>query len=132
MMKTCQQIIPFLGFCHKQSAAFSDNNRFSKGLNGELTRRNSVTLINSRHYENGKIFWDERAESLGEQVLLPIQDHIEMGMDLELLETKLQDLDYYKILFENAFGTPVVPSERISKALSQFIRSLYLSIQNLI
>lgn len=30
--------------CHQQSAAFSDNDKFSKGLNGELTRRNSMGL----------------------------------------------------------------------------------------
>lgn len=110
--------------CHQQSAAFSDNNKFSKGLNGELTRRNSMTLINSRYYENGKFFWDERAESMEAQVLFPIQDHIEMGMELDLLEAKLQKLDYYPILFKKAFASSEVTSERISKALSQFMRSI--------
>ena len=110
--------------CHQQSAAFSDNAKFSKGLNGELTRRNSMTLINSRFYETGRFFWDERAETLEEQVLMPIQDHIEMGMELEDLENKLQELDYYSVLFRNAFGSEEVTSDRISRALSQFNRSI--------
>ena len=110
--------------CHQQNMAFSDNARFSVGLNGELTRRNSMTLINSRYYENGRFFWDERAATLEEQVLLPIQDHIEMGMELTELENKLQQLDYYQVLFRNAFGSPDVSADRISKALSQFVRSI--------
>jgi cytochrome c peroxidase len=110
--------------CHEQSAAFSDNRKFSVGLNGETTRRNSMTLVNSRFYENGRFFWDERAATLEEQVLMPIQDHIEMGLTLEELELKLQPLDYYEILFEKAFGSPEITSDRIAQALSQFIRAI--------
>ncbi len=110
--------------CHEQKAAFSDPRKLSVGLNGETTRRNSMTLINSRYYENRAFFWDERAATLEEQVLLPIQDHIEMGMDLKELEKKLQSLEYYPILFQHAFGSSEVTSEHISKALSQFTRSI--------
>ncbi len=110
--------------CHEQSAAFSDNNQFSIGLNGETTRRNSMTLINSKFYENGRFFWDERAATLEEQVLIPIKDHIEMGMELDALEVKLQDLDYYQVLFEKAFGSSEVTTYRIAQALSQFVRSI--------
>lgn len=110
--------------CHEQSTAFSDTRKFSIGLNGEETRRNSMTLINSRFYEDGSFFWDERATTLEEQVLLPIQDHIEMGMTLGALESKLEELDYYNILFEKAFDSSEVTSDRIAKALSQFIRSI--------
>ncbi len=110
--------------CHEQEAAFSDNAKFSEGLNGQLTRRNSMTIINSRFYENGSFFWDERASTLEEQTLMPIQDHIEMGMDLEQLEIKLQQLDYYPILFKKAFGSSDVSSNKIAQALSQFMRSI--------
>jgi cytochrome c peroxidase len=110
--------------CHEQDAAFSDNRQFSIGLNGEKTRRNSMTLINSRFYENGRFFWDERAATLEEQVLLPIQDHIEMGLTLSELENKLAQLDYYTVLFQKAYGSPQVTSDKIAKALSQFIRSI--------
>ncbi|MEO1412874.1 MAG: cytochrome c peroxidase [Bacteroidota bacterium] len=110
--------------CHEQGAAFSDPRRFSVGLNGERTKRNSMTLINSRYYENGHFFWDERAATLEAQVLLPIQDHIEMGMTLEDLVAKLQPLDYYQVLFTKAFGSEEVTAERIARALAQFTRSI--------
>lgn len=110
--------------CHEQDAAFSDNRKFSEGLDGQLTRRNSMTLINSRYYENGRFFWDERAATLEEQVLMPIQDHIEMGLELPQMEQKLAGVSYYNVLFEKAFGTPEVTSDRVAKALAQFIRSI--------
>ncbi|GAB5525145.1 MAG: cytochrome c peroxidase [Roseivirga sp.] len=110
--------------CHEQSAAFSDNRTFSVGLNGEKTARNSMSLINSRYYENGRFMWDERAATLEEQVLIPIQDHVEMGMDLKDLTVKLQDLDYYNLLFDKTFGTPEVTKNRIALALAQFTRSI--------
>ena len=110
--------------CHQQSAAFSDNDKFSTGLNGELTRRNSMGLINSRYYGNGRFFWDESAANLEEQVLIPIEDHKEMGISLADLQTKLQEIGYYPVLFKTAFGSPEVSSDRISKALSQYVRSI--------
>lgn len=110
--------------CHRQQNGFSDPRRFSRGVNGEIGSRNSMGLINARYYENGKFFWDERAASLEEQVLMPIEDHKEMGMNLSDLEVKLGQLDYYEVLFERAFGSKEVTSDRISKALAQFVRSI--------
>lgn len=110
--------------CHNQADGFSDPNTFSIGFQGEFTARNSMGLANAKYYRNGRFFWDERASSLEEQVLLPIQDAVEMGLTLEELETKLQDDDYYQILFRNAFGSETVTRERIALALAQFVRSM--------
>ena len=46
-------------------------------------------LLNVRFYALGKMFWDERAATLEQQVLMPIQDTTEMGMTLTDLVTKL-------------------------------------------
>ena len=110
--------------CHNQADGFSDSNRFSVGFQGGFTARNSIGLANAKYYRNGRFFWDERAASLEEQVLLPIQDAVEMGLTLDELETKLQDDDYYQILFRNAFGDENVSRERIALALAQFVRSM--------
>ncbi|MEM7334451.1 MAG: cytochrome c peroxidase [Chloroflexota bacterium] len=110
--------------CHVQANGFSDPNPFSTGFEGGLTGRNSMGLANARFYERGAFFWDERAETLEDQVLMPIQDPVEMGMDLASLETKLATTDFYPDLFEDAFGTPEITSERISLALAQFVRSM--------
>lgn len=110
--------------CHIQEHGFADPTALSTGFDGELTSRNSMGLANARFYKNGRFFWDERAESLEEQTLVPIQDLVEMGMTLPELEDKLSELDYYGTLFTNAFGDEAVTSDRIALALSQFIRSM--------
>ena len=110
--------------CHVQANGFGDPNQFSTGFAGGLTGRNSPVLANGRYYENGRFFWDERADSLEDQVLLPIQDAVEMGLSLEEMVAKIEAEAYYDPLFTNAFGSPSVTSERVSLALAQFVRSM--------
>ncbi len=110
--------------CHKQVNAFSDAAVKSLGFNGGLTGRNSMPLTDAKYYPNGRFFWDQRAATLEDQVLMPIQDMVEMGMTLPQLETKLKGLAYYPPLFQKAFGDATITSDRISKALAQFVRSI--------
>ncbi|MEM6929557.1 MAG: cytochrome c peroxidase [Myxococcota bacterium] len=112
------------GSCHLQSDGFSDPAEFSEGFEGGLTGRNSMGLANLALYRNGAAFWDERAESLEEQVLMPIQDAVEMGLTLEELVTRVEDEAHYPALFTYAFGDATVTSDRISRALAQFVRSI--------
>lgn len=110
--------------CHKQSNSFSDPVAKSSGFNGGLTGRNSMSLIDAKYYPTGRFFWDQRAATLEDQVLMPVQDLVEMGMTLPALETKLKGLAYYPPLFQKAFGDNNITSTRISQALSQFVRSI--------
>ena len=110
--------------CHIQEFGFSDTAILSDGFDGGKTGRHSMGLANARFRTNGRFFWDERAGTLEDQVLGPIQDPVEMGMDLDDLVLKLEQEPYYPILFKRAFGDEVVNSERISKALAQFVRSM--------
>ena len=110
--------------CHDQAKSFSDDKKFSIGFEGGLTGRNSMSLANARFYQNGNFFWDERAGTLEEQVVMPIQDHIEMGLTLSELETKLNGNPQYKILFNRAFNDTIVTREKVSLALAQFVRSM--------
>jgi cytochrome c peroxidase len=110
--------------CHQQSRAFVDRERFSKGFEGRLTDRNSMSLVNLRYYPRGRFFWDERARSLEEQVLIPVQSRIEMGQDLTRLNALLSADDHYPELFRRAFGDAEVTQGRIARALAQFARSL--------
>jgi cytochrome c peroxidase len=112
------------GSCHRQDLSFNDTAIKSPGFAGGLTTRHSMPLLNVRFYKSGKMFWDERAATLEQQVLLPIQDHVEMGLTLTELETKVAALDYYPSLFQKAFGSSAVSADKISRALSQFIRSI--------
>ncbi len=110
--------------CHQQAHGFSDPGKFSTGFEGGLTGRNSMGLSNSRWYQRRSFFWDERAATLEDQVLQPIQNAVEMGMTLPALEARLGAEPFYVDLFTQVFGTPGVTSDRISKALAQFVRSI--------
>jgi cytochrome c peroxidase len=110
--------------CHRQENAFSDFERLSKGFENGLTGRNSMSLINAKYYPNGRFFWDQRAASLEQQVLMPIQDLVEMGITLDTLVKRVQAQAYYPELFTKAFGSAAISSDLISKALAQFTRSI--------
>ncbi len=109
--------------CHQQDHAFSDPMQVSIGVAGE-TARNSMSLVNARFFEPGTFFWDERAATLEDQVLMPIQDPIEMGLTLEQLVDIVESKPYYEALFVDAFGSADVSSDRIADALAQFVRSI--------
>ena len=110
--------------CHQREHGFSDSKKFSVGFLGGLTGRNSMGLSNARWYQRRAFFWDERAATLEDQVLQPIQNAVEMGMTLPGLVTRLGAEPYYATLFTAAFGTADVTSDRISRALAQFVRSI--------
>lgn len=116
--------------CHIQEFAFADTARFSIGLDGVLTPRNSPTLTDltwssgSPFFEGSILFWDCRSKSLEEAVLEPIQHADELGKDLDFMVQKLSGINYYSTLFGNAFGDSEVTSERVADALAQFIRSI--------
>ena len=109
--------------CHQQKNAFVDLIA-SKGHADRLTSQ-PISLVNLRHhYQRGRFFWDERASSLEDQVLKPIQSPLEMGNDLtKLIDTIAKDETYPK-LYEKAFGSTEVTPERTARALAQFVRSL--------
>ena len=110
--------------CHQQAHGFSDPAKFSTGFDGRLTSRNSMGLANARWYQRRSFFWDERAATLEIQVLQPIQNSLEMGMTLPALTTRLAAEPFYADLCSRTFGTTAITSDRISLALSQFVRSI--------
>lgn len=111
------------GSCHKQQFGFADNKASSTGFELKKTKRNSMAIANVALQE--AYFWDLRVQSLEKQVLMPVSNHIEMGMeDSTMLPEKLARISYYPDLFTKAFGSSEITTDRISKALSQFLRSM--------
>jgi len=110
--------------CHQQKHAFAEPTRVSTGIHSRKGKRNSPSLVNVRYHRSGRFFWDERAESLEEQVLMPIQDQLEMGFELPDLVDRLGGLYEYSVLFHDAFDDPEVTEEGIARALAQFVRSM--------
>jgi cytochrome c peroxidase len=112
------------GSCHQQSHGFADRKRFSTGFDGRPTDRNAPTLVNLRYAPRGRFFWDERARTLEDQVLMPIQSKVEMGQDLTRLTEILARDDRYPELFRQAFGDGAITRRRVARALAQFVRAL--------
>ncbi len=74
--------------CHREENAFSDTGKqFSVGAEGQIGARNAMPIFNLAWKKN--FFWDGRAATLREQVLMPIQNPIEMHETLERVVTKL-------------------------------------------
>lgn len=110
--------------CHVQKNAFSSPQRFDIGFHGQATDRHSMSLVNVRYYERGRFFRDERANTLEQQVLMPISSPSEMGRSMQqLIEILSRDADYPGLFFQ-AFGEQTVTADRMSRAMAQFIRSM--------
>ena len=114
--------------CHQQALAFSDDKAFSDGPNGNVTDRNSIALASLRsfggHYDKTilgdatpGLFWDERVETIKEQLKQTINNPNEMGMELHQITNLMENTDHYQILNEKAFGTSEVTEEHILEAL---------------
>lgn len=107
--------------CHKPALSFSDNTRFSAGVNG-ISSRNTPSLVNLLYMDY--FFFDGRAESIEEQVLHPILDSTEMGFtDLSSLMNRLSSIPKFKSDFLAAFGRNPNQTD-MAVALARYVRGL--------
>ncbi|MFN0032187.1 MAG: cytochrome-c peroxidase, partial [Flavobacteriales bacterium] len=111
------------GTCHQQLYGFADNTQWSLGFLSGLTGRNTQTIVNTGTQIG--FFWDLREATLDHMVLQPIANHVEMGIpDTLYMEEKVRRTDYYNQLFINAFGNDEVTTNKIGRALAQFVKSI--------
>jgi cytochrome c peroxidase len=108
--------------CHVQANAFTDTNRFSKGIDGVQGTRNSMAISNVLW--QSKFFWDGRATSLENQATAPIENPIELHQSLADAVSKLQKSSHYPDLFKKVFGSATITADHIAKAIAQFERTL--------
>ena len=111
--------------CHQQQYAFTDRKAFSSGVDGGVTSRNSMSLVNLLWVRN--FFWDGRVEGLEQQAVVPMSDPHEMGQSPEIAAKKIQNTGLYPPMFFATFGTDRITGDLITKALSQFERTLISS-----
>jgi cytochrome c peroxidase len=108
--------------CHDQTRAFADARRFSLGAEQQMGKRNAMPLFNLAWQPS--FFWDGRAATLREQVLMPIQDAHEMNETLPNVISKLSADPECTQAFAKAFGSAEITPERVAKALEQFLLTL--------
>lgn len=109
--------------CHRQQFAFSDApNKFSRGIQGEFMKRNTMPLFNLAWYPS--FFWDGRAASLESQVFVPVSAHNEMNLDWKTAAARIRSIPFYRNRFRLIYGDKEIDSLMIADAVSQFERTL--------
>ena len=108
--------------CHHTNKAFTDGKALSVGVDGRVGTKNSMPLFNLAWKD--KYFWDGRAPTLRDQVLMPIESHEELDQNLDQVVSKFAADHSYAQRFERAFGKPEVTSEKIALALEAFLLTL--------
>ena len=109
--------------CHQQFAAFATyEHRLSHGFNNQFSFRNAPGLFNLAWEK--EMHWDGGINHIEVQPLAPLLDPHEMAEDLNQVISKLRKDRVYPALFNRAFGSPGISSQRILRALAQFTASL--------
>ncbi len=108
--------------CHHQSRGFSDDKRFSVGIDGIAGDINASTIVNAGWQTSA--FWDGRAESLEDQAVEPVHNPIEMNLEWSEALERLNGHPTYPAEFLNAFGETNITRSLVVKAIAQFERSL--------
>jgi cytochrome c peroxidase len=111
--------------CHIQASSFTDNRRFSVGIDGEEGFRNAMSLINAGWL--GELNWDGSAGILETQAFEPVTNPVEMHNTWPQAVNDLKNDPDYPELFFKAFGTYDIDSTHVSKAIAQFERTLISS-----
>lgn len=111
------------GSCHIQSAGFTQHGHdLSHGIDDRLGTRNSPPIVNLAWRKT--FFWDGGVFDLDLQPIVPITNPVEMDESVDNVLKKLREQQDYPRLFQNAFGTDEINTERMMKALSQFMLML--------
>ena len=106
--------------CHQQFAAFSTfDHAFSHGIDNQFTTRNAPGIFNMAWHK--ELHWDGGINHLEVQPLAPLTAPNEMGETVENVIRKLNSDTRYREMFRAAFGDENVTSQRMLKALSQFM-----------
>lgn len=109
--------------CHQQFAAFATfDHPFSHGFNNSFTTRNAPGLFNLAWQK--EFHWDGGITHLELQPLAPISAPNEMAEDIGNVINKLKQDPAYPPKFKAAFGTEEINSQRMLKAIAQFVGSL--------
>lgn len=109
--------------CHQPFAAFAHiEHNVSHGIDNKMGKRNAPALFNLNWHSS--FFWDGGVNHLEVQPLNPMTNPVEMDQSLEDLIPKLQQDDQYRGMFKTVFKTDEITSQRVFKALAQFMGML--------
>lgn len=109
--------------CHQQFAAFATyDHQFSHGFNNTFTTRNAPAIFNLAWMK--EMHWDGGINHIEVQPLAPITNQNEMAESMINVLLKLKPDTAYARLFTSAFGDATINSQRMLKALAQYMGSI--------
>lgn len=108
--------------CHNPQYSFSDNRKYSVGVNGAVGNIQAMALVNLAWQT--KFFWNGRSGSMENQATQPILNPIEMHETPLSVVNKIKSHAKYPLYFRSAFGTDEITLELVGKALAQFERTM--------
>lgn len=107
--------------CHQPNFAFTDRVPVSMGIDHRQTDRNSPSILNAGFLPT--VMFDAHIETLEKQVIVPIQEHTEMDMDMKTLLARLRGIPSYakaaRDIYDREFDAWV-----LTRSIAAFQRSL--------
>src|SRR5262249_32295600 len=91
------------------------------GVGGKKSGRSAPSVLNTAYYTVQ--FWDGRAATLEVQALGPIQNPIEMNMELDKVVERLNGIKGYKEQFQKVFGSDGT-ADGMAKAIAALERTV--------
>jgi cytochrome c peroxidase len=107
--------------CHDPRLAFTDQKKVSEGVFGRMTTRNSPSILNAGYLPT--VMFEGHLETLEKQVIVPIQEHTEMAMDMLTLIKKLRAVPEYQAAAKEIFQRDFDPFV-LTRSIAAFERSL--------
>ncbi len=109
--------------CHSQASGFTHHGHdVSHGIDNLRGIRNAPPIQNMAFQK--EFFWDGGVFDLDLFSIAPIENPVEMDEKLGNVLEKLRKKEKYAMLFQKAYGSKEITTERFLKALSQFMTSL--------
>lgn len=112
--------------CHQQFAAFATlDHPLSHGFDNQFTTRNAPGLFNIAWMKT--LHLDGGINHIEVQPLAPIEATNEMAETIDNVIAKLKEDAAYQKMFKAAFGDEEINSQRMLKALAQFVAMIVSS-----
>ena len=108
--------------CHNPDVSGVDGAPVSTGVHGLKGSMNAPTVFNAVF--NFRQFWNGRAKTLEEQALGPIQNPVEMAMDIPMLEERINGSQKYRELFRDVMGVANIQAYHVAKAITEYEKTL--------
>lgn len=107
--------------CHHPELAFTDGKRVSEGVEGRKTERNAPSILNAGYLQT--VMFDAHLPTLEMQVIVPIQEHVEMDMEMGALMERLRQIPEYQSAARQIFNREFDPWV-LTRSIAAFERSL--------